>query len=190
MSPSRTCKRSVLVVLPLLLWHVSGSSKADDTSGYDCGVRALYTMFRLEGRPKDLAEIAAVLPPPQLNGHAMRDLQRAAGRLGMPLTGLRLNSTPASLDRLMLLFLDEGDHGHYVIGRPVGYTGTLFQIIDSNQPTYVIDKADLVAARMWTGFVLVDSGSIGMSFGIKACLLGALGVAVPLSMRRNQRAAV
>ena len=44
---------------------------------------------------------------------------------------------------------------YFLVIRPIGHTGKLVQVIDSDQPTRVMDKADLIASDQWTGLVLV-----------------------------------
>ncbi len=64
-------------------------------------------------------------------------------------------SEERAIDRPMLVFLNRGEHGHFLVLRPVGTTGKLVQVVDSVNPPAVIDKTALFAAKSWTGLALI-----------------------------------
>ena len=82
----------------------------------------------------------------------------------------------------LLAFLKVEGKGHFVAIRPVGHTGKLAQVIDSNQAPRVMDRADLVASDQWTGVVLAPRRTdwavvAGAGILAPACL-GGLGLAI------------
>lgn len=150
------CAFRARVVIPLVFMAVLAplrSSYAADVN--DCGTLALYSLLHIEGRPIDLRTLANRLSSPGQDGHSMKALRDTARMSGLELRGVQLKKDPRAIDRPMLVYLKEGGHGHYIVIRPVGHTGTLVQIIDSNRPLEIMDKVDLVASPIWTGLALV-----------------------------------
>jgi len=101
---------------------------------YDCGFIGLSTLLQLEGCEADFAQLEAQLPPPKATGYSMKELRDAGRALGLPLIGVRLKNGPRSLDRPAIVHLDQGTHGHFVVLRPLGHTGSLVQLLDVNGP--------------------------------------------------------
>ncbi len=121
---------------------------------YDCGTMALYTLLRIEGFPTGLKHLEAILPQPNPGGHSMRELQEAAAARGLLLEGVLLSKEKRAIDRSMLVFLRQNPHGHFMVVRPVGWTGNLVQILDPNRPPDVVDSSELLASSQWTGLAL------------------------------------
>ncbi len=145
---------------------------------YDCGTLALFTLLQLEGRPTSLRRLESILPAPNPRGYSMKELQDAARARGLNLVGALLKKDSKAIDRPMIMYLKQGEHGHFIVVRPVGPSGSLVQILDPNLRPDVIDKSDLFAAREWSGLTLMPSrpnwpSRIGWTLG--ACSL-AVGV--------------
>ena len=152
--------RSACVALVLVaIVAGQGAGAADERLGadvpIDCGPAALLALGAVEGRPINYDQIAARLPQ-RRGGHSMRELRDAARSFGLELDGLYVGTDARLVDRPMLAFIkDKGARiEHFLVVRPVGHTGKLVQLIDSNGPPRVIDRADLVASAQWTGVVL------------------------------------
>jgi hypothetical protein len=143
--------KEMALVAALGSWATAAETSSN--SG-DCGTVALYALLRLEGRPTSLESVAARLPAIRPAGHSMKELRDAARTLGLGLDGAYLGKDDKAIDRPMLAFLKVEGKGHFLVIRPVGHSGKLVQVIDSNQPTRVMDKADLVTSDQWTGLVL------------------------------------
>ena len=126
-------------------------------SGNDCGTCALFVLAHTLGKPVSLEEVRRKLPTVPASGHSMLELKRAAAGLGLPLTGVQLGSHDGVIDRPMLVSLRRGQHGHFLVIRPVGTTGKRVQVIDSTRPPDVMDVAGLFASPEWTGVALVPA---------------------------------
>jgi hypothetical protein len=143
----------VMALVAALGSWAKAAAETTSNSG-DCGTVALYALLRLEGRPTPLESVTARLPAIRPAGHSMKELRDAARTLGLGLDGAYLGKDDKAIDRPMLAFLKVEGKGHFLVIRPVGHSGKLVQVIDSNQPTRVMDKADLVTSDQWTGLVL------------------------------------
>jgi Peptidase C39 family len=152
------CRLAIIAGLLGIGWAIPlyAQDKPDaEPTDNDCGLLALYNLFCLEGRPRDLSEIKAHLPVPAPDGYSMMELRDAARACGVNLTGFKLKTSDRAPDRPMLLFLKGIRHGHYVAVRPVGHTGKLVQVLDFNLDPIVVDAGKLCALPEWTGFALV-----------------------------------
>jgi hypothetical protein len=149
----------LIALLPLVsLGQTPGDTPSEaEPSAFNCGTLGLYALLRLEGRPAELAEIEAHLPPPTPGGYSMKELRDASRACGLKLSGVLLKKEERALDRPMLAFVKRGQHGHFLAIRPVGHTGKMVQVIDSVRPPEVLDKVDLFASRDWTGLALIPS---------------------------------
>lgn len=96
----------------------------------DCGVNALFVLLRLEGVPVTLDRLEATLPRRQPDGYSMAELAAAARSLGLSLEGVRFDRGDRPPDRPAIMFLKDGQGGHFAVLRPVGTTGTMVQVID------------------------------------------------------------
>ena len=137
-----------------------GTSGADGTAAGraqppDCGLIALYTLMRLENFQIGPADLLRRLPAPPPSGWSLEELRAAASASGFGLRGVLLNRRESAIDRPMLAFIKLGSHGHFLVVRPVGHTGRLAQIIDSQDSSKVVDKSFLIGAEGWTGLALV-----------------------------------
>ncbi len=80
----------------------------------------------------------------------------------------------------MLVYLKQGEHGHFIVVRPVGRMGKMVQVLDNDQDVLVTDLTDLTSAVEWAGLSLrpihVDwPGRFGVvSAIIASCLCLAL----------------
>lgn len=124
----------------------------------DCGSKSLYLILRLEGWIGELKDLQGHLPRISENGHSMLDLRNAASACGLKLVAKKLPVGGEISDRPALVFLDQGQHGHFVVIRPVGHSGKLDQIIDPNGPSEVIDINEMHAMSEWTGLALIPAG--------------------------------
>ena len=59
----------------------------------------------------------------------------------------------------MLVFLNQGEHGHFLVLRPVGHSDQLVQVVDSVNPPMVMNKSTLLATKSWTGLALISDKS-------------------------------
>ncbi len=123
----------------------------------DCGPLALYALLKLEGRTTDPDQVLSRFPPPRPGGYSMKELRDAARALGLGLDGVFLGKDGAAIDRPVIAFLKVEGRGHFLVVRPVGHSGRLVQVIDSNQPPHVMDRTDLVGSGQWTGLVLAPT---------------------------------
>ncbi len=139
---------------------VPDAGRADDvapgvSTSVDCGTMALYTLLRAEGKPADLPGLNRLLPEAHRAGYSLRELREAARSSGLSTTGVKLGAADFPLDRPALAHLERDGHGHYVVVRPVGHSGTLVQVIDPGRGPLVIESADLLASPEWTGRALI-----------------------------------
>jgi hypothetical protein len=156
---------------------------------YDCGTMALYLLARLERKDLSLKQVESALPPPPREGYSLAALRDAARASGFVLRGVKL-AGPASLDRPALVFVKAGGVGHYDVIRPIGHTGKLIQLPDSDRPPVVLDAARLHTSPEWAGFALVPE-RVGGFTPLVCAAAGWLALAVVswLSLMRTRRAA-
>jgi hypothetical protein len=144
----------------------------------DCGALALYTLLSLEGIGTDLAKIDAALPSRHPEGYSMAELRSAAHQCGLDLIGVKWNKSVRQPDRPLLALLRRGDHGHYVVVRPVGHTGSLVQILDIKMEPLILDATILYAMPEWTGLALIPKPKGSLTHLI---IVMATGILVLLS---------
>ena len=152
---------------------------------YDCGPLALYTILRLEGRDADLDRIESLLPMPRAAGSTLKELQVASRVCGLSLFGARLDDGSLSLDRPAIVYLQRRPHGHFIVVRPLGRSGSRVQVFDPAGPPRVLDAADLADRSDWTGLALLPERStrfIGAAIGT---LVGAAFFLVALDHCRR-----
>ncbi len=148
--------------------------KPEPKALFDCGTIALYNLLRWEGHPVSLEELAASLPPCPSAGYSMKELRDAARAFGVRLEGIQLSGGTKAPDRPALAFLKNGDHGHYVVVRPVGHTGSLVQVADLDLDPSVVEASKLYGSTTWTGMVLTrDTTSLGRGILVAVALLGS-----------------
>lgn len=146
---------SVFALMGLPSPHGETSPPAASTAeSFDCGTAALYQLLWLEGLPLPLIDVAGSLPAPRPAGFSMLELQAAARKCGLRLRGVQLGSSTRTPDRPLLIYLHRGPHGHFVVIRPVGWSGKLVQIIDPGNGSDVLDLEILAATPEWTGLAL------------------------------------
>jgi hypothetical protein len=129
---------------------------AEDTIVRTCGFRALFILLNIEGRPPTIAALATHLKSTNPRGSSMKELRDTARACGLGLNGVRLKNGNRQPDRPILAFVKRGSHGHYLVVRPVGHTGSRVQVIDSNREPVVMDAAVLYASPEWTGLALIS----------------------------------
>ncbi len=155
----------LLAIIPRA--HGHEPSNEPEEPRYDCGTKALYFLLRLEGISADLDSIAADLDrrsPVKANSgpdseprrdRSMLELREAAGRFGLKLDGIRIPGGKLAPSRPAIAYIDRKPHGHFVVVKPVGHTGSLVQVLDGESEPEVIDAARLYASESWTGLALV-----------------------------------
>jgi hypothetical protein len=147
-------------------------SGADRLSAVNCGSLSLLVMLRLEGRSVEPTIALSSLPTAQPEGFSLLELQDASRALGLELAAVQLPKDTC-IDRPILMFLSRENHGHYVVVRPVGHTGTLVQVIDPITQSTVIDVKSLFASSQWTGIGLAPyRASWTRRFAIGFVLIG------------------
>jgi len=191
---SRPFLSTVTAGLLIMLYHAIAEGRAEPpavwTEANGCGASALYSLLRLEGFRADPNALASRLPPPPPQGHSMKDIREAAATFGLRMAGVRLRDYPAAVDRPMLVYLDRGAHGHFVVVRPVGHTGKLVQVIDASRPPEILDQAYLFSSPGWTGLALAPDRLgpwrlLALGLGIGFLLLLAVGMGLrALPLRR------
>lgn len=133
----------------------SGSPPADSDPRFDCGTMALYTILRIAPSGPELRHLSATLAIPPPGGFSMIELRDAARKHGLRLTGVQLNRLDYGFDQPSIVLLKQGEHGHFVVLRPVGHTGKLIQLIDAGGGSEVLDYVDVCKRPDWTGVALV-----------------------------------
>ncbi len=155
MNHARGTSRLAALALVLAFSTGPGVAATDDEdllTAVDCGPSALYTLSRLIGRPLGLEEIRSHLPSARRGNFSMEELNQSALACGLRLQGVLLaKGEGQAIDRPMLVFLNRGEHGHFIVIRPIGTTGKLVQVIDPASSPAIIDKPTLLAAKSWTG---------------------------------------
>jgi hypothetical protein len=198
MTPRYRPARDVGVIALSIAALSSMASRGDEARThalptYDCGFQAIWILLSLEARPTAIPQLEARLPAPSPRGYSMKELRDAAGASGLGLTGIFLRKGSRVPDRPALVFLKRGQHGHFIVIRPVGHTGKLIQVIDSVEAPQVKELADLYASPEWTGLALVPSrpnwaarvaGALALLSGIGLIL----AFAIPRLRRRCQPA--
>ena len=166
----RDARSAILAFIGILAIACSACPEEVARPEFDCGLSALHVLSQLHGRPIDMATLRAHLPPVPAAGYSMKELREAAGSCGLHLEGISLGKDARAIDRPMLTFVHRGDHGHFLVVRPVGHSGNLVQVIDSTSPPIVLDKTSLLASTEWTGLALQPSrggnGPIAIAQGI------------------------
>ncbi len=159
---------------------------------FSCGHWALYILCRLEGRPVDLATVAARLSGGSAAGHSLAQIRAAAASCGLRLRGVRLGPGDWPLDRPALIHLDRHASGHFVVIRPIGHTGKLVQVIDGPHRVEVLDFDRLTSSPEWTGRALVPRrpnwvGGAGVGVAVGAS--GSILIYASRRLRYRRRAA-
>jgi len=142
----------------------------------DCGMNALYLLFRSMGEPTGLGEIEQALPERLEDGYLMAELADASRALGRPLRGLQIQPEDLPLDRPAIAYLIVSGRGHFVVLNPVGQTGTMVQVLDPPNPPTVVDYDRLLSGPAWTGLLLIPPSKVATRMRIGAALLIALAV--------------
>ena len=164
--------------------QVSSESTIDDQPP-DCGRLSLALLLDLTQRSISLDQLEKVLPITRASGLSMLELKESARRFGLILDGVRLRARPGVIDRPMILYFQRGEHGHFVVARPVGHTGRLVQVLDPLNALEILDQSTLVAHPDWTGLALVPSDD--RLPGIQVVALVALAGLAALSADRGIR---
>jgi hypothetical protein len=133
------------------------ASEPTENRRYDCGIQSLYTLLRLEGVNVTLDRLERSLPAPSPTGYSLAELRDAASTCGLKLIGARLKPDAQAIDRPILAFLQRGKHGHFIVLRPAGHTGTLAQVLDMGSDPEMIDKATIFKSPEWTGLALLPA---------------------------------
>lgn len=163
-----------------------------EPQGLDCGAYCLYLMARLEGRAIDVPKLERALPARHPAGSSMLELQRSARALGMRFRGIRFGKNDAPLDRPAIAFLNASGEGHYVVLRPVGFTGTMVQVMNPPLVPRVIDYKNLFNTPSWTGRLLVPETAFEywaprLGGGVALVVLLATALVSPFRLPRHLR---
>jgi len=182
-----TCHQAILGVVGLLGLAVSlrAGQERGEEAARDCGVNALFVLFRLERHPVSLDRIISALPPRHQDGYSMRELATAAACLGLELEGVRFGKGDKTLDRPAIAFFKSAKGGHFAVLRPVGTTGTMVQVIDPPRVSRIVDYTQVLSAKSWTGRILIARDA--WAARNKIPLLNALAGCVLLVMGLNHR---
>jgi hypothetical protein len=156
--------------------------RAPTDAVYDCGTMALYSLLKLEGKSANLKAVELALPPISPGGYSFQELQAGAATLGLRVQGVRVGKGLRALDRPAIAFMDGAQHGHFITIRPVGHTGTLVEVIDTDRTVEVLDRAELCARRGWTGLALVPVRMNNWWLKLGAGLLAAAIVGILLNV--------
>ena len=84
----------------------------------------------------------------------MRQLREAARGCGLNLEGILSVEKIQAPDRPFLAYLKRGQHGHFVVIRPVGRLGRMVQLFDNDREAEVFDLSELTSSPEWTGLAL------------------------------------
>jgi len=150
----------------------------DDHPTYDCGSLSLYNFLRLESIPADLSAIERHLPEATEQGRSFYDLTQVARKFGLELQGVRLIDPNEVPRQTALAHLQQEDHGHFVVLRPVGHSGRLFQVIDGLAPPSVIDIDEIRQSESWTGLLLVQKNGGVWALAKRLGFAAVLGILV------------
>lgn len=155
----------------------------------DCGVSSLLTLLKLEGHRAELESVISALPARRRDGYSLSELRDAASVFGLDLTGVQLRRRVESIDRTMLMFVRRGEHGHFIVVRPVGHTGRLLQLFDSFNERNLLDVSQLIDSSDWTGYALMPrvSRSVNRWPYFAFCAVCLVGCALSL---RNFRSSI
>jgi len=150
---------AALLGLGLLLAAGRAPGRAESADATpDCGVMALYNLLNVSGRSASLEDVLAASPASGGDGRSMLELKRTASRLGLELVGRLVEDRRTAPTSPWIAYIDDEQHGHYLVVRPVGHTGRLIQVLDGLAPPRVVDAADYFSRPGWTGLVLVPRG--------------------------------
>ena len=140
--------------MSLLVMLLCEGSLVTESQLYDCGTLSVRNFLALHGKSVPLHVITEKLPTPCPDGFTIKQFRDAIRSLGIKVNGVKIPRQAKALDREMLMLLKHDTHGHYVVIRPVGPSGTLIQIVDGLEPPRVLEKTKLVDGESWTGIVL------------------------------------
>ena len=133
------------------------SLRADEMEPHllDCGPNSLFILLKLTGHEADLNAITRSLPPRDSAGYSLSELQTAASKFGLRLNGVRFDKRNSPLSQPAIAYIMTLGEGHFIILKPVGVTGKMVQIIDPPSAPVITDYDQLLAARSWTGRLLI-----------------------------------
>jgi hypothetical protein len=166
------------IALPWQL-HAQGSEDTPAAPPGDCGALALYHVLSLEGRRTNLDRIESALGALTPDGHSFLEIRAAARRLGLRLDAVVVRRERLQISGPTLAFVKSGQHGHFIVVRPVGHTGRLLQILDGYRDPLVVDADRLFASDAWTGLGLVPHKPnylVVAAGALSAACLAALGL--------------
>ncbi len=174
-----------LLILGFKLTHPTSAEEVGPPP--DCATSALFVLLQTEGRPASLERVRTELGGRHKDGYSLSELAGAAGRLGLPLRGVRFGEGDSPLDRSAIVFIQEAQGGHFAVLRPVGTTGTMVQVIDPPMPPQIVDYDRLFRDSPWTGKILVPAPPWYERVGL--VLVGATGlglILIPIAVRMRR----
>jgi ABC-type bacteriocin/lantibiotic exporter with double-glycine peptidase domain len=157
---------------------------------YDCGTLALYTLLQLEGKQTTLRSVERSLPATPAHGYSMKQLRDAAGHFGLGLVGVRMGGKAKVPSRPFIAFLKRGEHGHFLVVRPLGHTGKMVQVLDAASEPQVLDAADFFGSSEWSGIALISTDAHwSVRIGVSCLVLSLMTSGAFYLKYRIQRAA-
>jgi hypothetical protein len=147
----------------LLLAYISVSlfsgafARELDAEQIGCGPIALFTLLRMEGKPVNLSEVLLGLPSSNAKENSLIELRDASLRFSLNLEAMQLPPNRELPEQPLIALMSNGETGHFVIVRRVGFSGKLVQVLDSSRETRVVDAEKLMKSPEWTGYVLVPA---------------------------------
>ncbi len=182
--------RAILAVaLAVGLTPLPAARADDDVPSFasDCGTNSLYFLLRLMGRRTSLADLGRELVDRSGKGVSMLEIQAAARKLGVGLSGRLVNCSDLPSDRPAIAYPQYPGEGHYIVVEPVGVHGTMVQIYDSPHDPVVVDKSDLCARPGWTGRVLLPTRWLDHVPAWIAATTIVLGLSAWITRRKTRR---
>jgi ABC-type bacteriocin/lantibiotic exporter with double-glycine peptidase domain len=165
-----------------------GAEPTPNADHWDCGTVALYHLLRLEGRSVDPDRLREALGASGPEAHSFRQLISAGRRFGLTLDAVVLPKQRPSIDGPTLIFLKSGPEGHFVVVRPIGHTGLLWQVIDGERIPAVADAQRLFRSQSWTGLALVPRRkNYLLLFAVGVVFCCAIALAIVAWYRRRRR---
>lgn len=157
----------------------------DGGNRISCGTYALYYLLGLEHKRVGLPQIAGVLNTGDERGNSLRELLGAGRSLGLELKAVLIQPTDPFPAGPLIAHLRFSEHGHFVVLRRLGSSGTLVQVLDGIGEPEVREELELRALPEWTGVALVpERPNWLLRIAGTAALVSGLALAAPILLPR------